>query len=411
MRLIQPSVILIMVLLVMQFIPGIYILYFRHFEYLYGVIDGSYEENALNYVSSCAIFIGSIFFGRYLTPLLDLRLNLFCRFRASGIEYKLLTYSRGIGVLACVLISIYFAAGGYEKFLMLGSDADSWEFRIIGYDDRARFLIVILEISRKFLLPLGLLYTLIFKRLYNLKLGKTISIFIFFQLLAAGMTFDRAPFFILLVVILFPYLLSHWNWRMFFKFGFLAFVSMVLMGGVITNLQYNITDFSMSQVIGMGLDFVFHRFLLIPSITPIELSFSIFTIETEKLWLKYSRLNQLVGGDLVGTSEDISIFVSPVGAIGDIWRNFGFLGLFIWGFILGLILKLVDIRAINLPLPIIVVQYFLVVSLSFYYVMGVFFSQGALLALILCIIHLPLMCAILRTGGASFSNLESARKG
>jgi hypothetical protein len=380
----------------MQLLPGIYIILAQNFQYLYGDVVGNYATHALNFFFSCALFIVSIFIGRYFVPIYNYKFKFTRRFIVSDANKKVHFYSSIIGIIACGLIAIYFLAGGYEKLILLGSDADSWGFRLVGYDDRSRYLTVMLEVSRKFLLPLSLLYVLIFKHFYSYKSGKLAFAFAFFQLLAASMTLDRAPFFILLVVIIFPYMLSRRGLIGFVKLLLIAFIFIVLLGGLITNLQYNIIDFSLSEIVNMGLDFVLHRFLLVPSITPIELSFAIFPPESEKLWLKYSRLNQLIGGELVGTSDDASLFVAPVGAVGDIWRNFGFFGLLVWGLILGLISKIFDIGLKHAPFPIVLVQYFLVVSLSFYYVMGVFFSQGAVLALILCCCHVFLMKNILR---------------
>lgn len=396
MRIIQPSIILILILLFLQLLPGLYILYFEHYEYLYGSINGSYEENARLYVLSCFIFVFFIFVGRFIVPLDSFKLKIVNNIDLGLINFEVLRYAKLIGFISIAIVVYYVLDGGYKKFLAIGTDIDPWEFRLIGYEDRPRYLIALLEIARRFLLPLSLLYLLVFKVFYRIKIKLLTFILVVTQLVAAFMTLDRAPFFTLFVVIIFPYFFLDLGFYRILKIFILILSSMILIGGVITNLQYNILDFKFYDVVGMGLDFIIHRFFLVPSIAPIELSYSLFPIDYPKLLLEHSRLLGLLGFDVVGTSDYESIYVSPVGAIGDIWRNFGIYGVCLVGFVLGLIFKIIDIDDSIIPLPVVVVQYFLVFALSFYYVMGVFFSQGAFFALIICMTHIQFMKIFLK---------------
>jgi hypothetical protein len=397
MRLIQPSLMLTFILAVLQLLPGIYILVFEDYEYLYGAINGSYESSAQSYVWACFGFLLFVLVGRFIIPLNKIKaISLTKKIIVGDYRERIYNFAKMMGIISTILVLYYVFDGGYKKFLAIGTDMDAWEFRLIGFEDRPRYLIALLEIARRFVLPLSLLYLITIKVFYKINVFKLILFLIAIQLVAAFMTLDRAPFFTLFVVVLFPYLFSGWGIFKFIKVFAFILTMMVLIGGLITNLQYNILEFSFIDMVFMGFDFILHRFLLVPSIAPIELSFSMFPINSEKLWLEYSRLKGLIGADVVGTSDYESIYVAPVGAVGDIWRNFGSFGVGVFGLILGMALKLVDLDGDKTPFPVVVVQYFLVFALAFYYVMGVFFSQGALFALVLCMVHIPAMKIILK---------------
>ena len=73
--------------------------------------------------------------------------------------------------------------------------------------------------------------------------------------------------------------------------------------------------------------------VLDPSLTSYRYSFELIRNANDFLYLKYSRLFSLISGNYVNSSSADSIFVTPVGIVGDLWRNFGNLGIFIFGFI------------------------------------------------------------------------------
>ena len=396
----SPTAIFLTILIVFQFIPGLYIYFSNTQEYLYGDIS-NYSESAIFYLISVGFFLAVFILTRFVI----LRGAGFWIKKFTNLEdwvdiytknKSLLLLPRIFAVFSLVSILIYFFTGGYEKLLLMGSDIDAWEYRLIGYDDRSRVLTAILEISRRVFLPVAILYFLLIRKIGKEEYGNFLILLIFIQLLAATMTMDRAPFFVLLILFFFNYFTGAKSIRNVFIFLLIGFISIVLLAGIVTNLQYNIVDFNTANVLGMGLDFFVHRMWLVPSIAPIELSFSLFPWDGDKLWLEYSRLGALVTGQYVGTSEAHSIYVAPVGAIGDIWRNFGLVGLFVISIFLAFYFRGLDLMANKVSPIALVVGNFLVFALCFYWVMGVFFSQGAFFTTLICYLYFRYEARILR---------------
>ncbi len=98
--------------------------------------------------------------------------------------------------------------------------------------------------------------------------------------------------------------------------------------------------------------------------------------------MKYSRLSALFGGTYVGTNTDTSIFVTPVGFVGDIWRNFGYLGVVFFSYVLGVIFQFLDRDSRKLSSPMGIAFNFTILTLSFYLTNGFMFSQGVMIQLV-----------------------------
>ena len=126
-------------------------------------------------------------------------------------------------------------------------------------------------------------------------------------------------------------------------------VSVVVLGGVMTFIQYNLQGFGFGDAVTTGLDFITNRAVMAPNFVPIELSYGLFDSGSQKLNLQYSRLLALFTGNYVGTLQETSIYVGPVGAIADIWRNLGWLGIMFIGFALGVFFAMLDsaVRALD----------------------------------------------------------------
>jgi hypothetical protein len=196
------------------------------------------------------------------------------------------------------------------------------------------------------------------------------------------MTLDRAP--IMLVIILFAYIkyCTAQNLFSLLTIGALAIVGIFFIGGILTFIQYNISDFEFSDVVVVGKDFIVNRVILAPNFVPIELSYGLFDRDSDKLFLEHSRLLAIFTGKYVGTVADNSLYVGPVGAIADIWRNLGFLGVAFFGCALGYYFRILD-RKIQVADPITQVAIsFTVMTLVFYLFYGTFFSQGVFLQII-----------------------------
>jgi hypothetical protein len=84
----------------------------------------------------------------------------------------------------------------------------------------------------------------------------------------------------------------------------------------------------------------------------------------------------LFGRDLIGSRTELSFFVTPVGAIADIWRNFGWSGVILVALGLGWFIKKIDNFTYRSFRIFWVVSTFNIFSLCFYFIFGLFFSQG-----------------------------------
>lgn len=152
-----------------------------------------------------------------------------------------------------------------------------------------------------------------------------------------------------------------------------------------TYLQYNVLDVGFQQVISSGFYFFWHRVFTAPTIASIELSFITVPAFEDFLYLKYSRFSSLFGGVYIGTNSDTSIFVTPVGFVGDIWRNFGYWGIFCVSFILGVIFQFLDKNSMKLSTPMAIAFNFTILTLAFYLTNGVMFSQGVIIQIVFVI--------------------------
>tara|TARA_B110000211_G_C13800816_1_gene430459 strand:+ start:26 stop:682 length:657 start_codon:yes stop_codon:yes gene_type:complete len=161
--------------------------------------------------------------------------------------------------------------------------------------------------------------------------------------------------------------------------------AIIALGGSMTYLQYNVLDVGFQQVISSGFYFFWHRVFAAPTIASIELSFITVPAFEDFLYLKYSRLASLFGGVYIGTNSDTSIFVTPVGFVGDIWRNFGYLGIFFVSFVLGVIFQFLDKNSMKLSTPMAIAFNFTILTLAFYLTNGVMFSQGVIIQLVFVI--------------------------
>jgi hypothetical protein len=386
----SPTVLFIGTIVLLNLLPGLYIWLFQFQEGLYIVTTRQKYTTATELylivtlvflavfaVSRYIAFAGGAWFSTRCTDLVALKDEVV---RGRARLFTLPTYLAAIGVLS---IWIYFAMGGYEKLLNYGSDMDSWEFRLIGYDDRSRFLIAALEAARRVLLPYAALYFFVVRAI-GVRFPRWLLAFLLFtQFVGAVVTLDRAPILLFFLMLIYVKLCRGASFGYLLRIGSIIFASIVLLGGLTTFIQYNLGGFSIVEVVTTGLDFFIHRTVVVPSIASIELSFHLFPLDSEKLLLAHSRLTALFGGTYVGSQDDLSVYVTPVGAVADIWRNFGFQGVVLVAFYLGWYFRRLD-GFLRRSSPVMwIVGSFNVVSLCFYYIYGVFFSQGVIFQMIL----------------------------
>jgi len=248
-----------------------------------------------------------------------------------------------------LLMLIFFLFESLPKILLLGTNLTPEEFRFIGYDDRSLALTFILEISRRGIYPLVFLFLLLFY--YRNRMKKDIF-FYYTQItffLVSSTNIDRGPIALIFFIYIYYFLVVKEN-------GFLkkAIIFILLLTGlsvslaVMTFLQYNILDFDFASIKDLSILIILKRIILDPSLAAYKYSFEIIRESNDFLYLKYSRLFSLFTGNYVNSQSDISIYVSPVGIVGDLWRNFGFIGIFIFGMIVTFSINVVNNKIKNI---------------------------------------------------------------
>lgn len=281
------------------------------------------------------------------------------------------------GWVSVLIIVIYYAAGGYKKILLLGSDIDSVVYRIIGYDDTSRVLTALLELARRILMPYALLIKLSFEKYNYSKDRLTLSIFTVAAILGAIVNLDRGPIFLYMALFFFFYYFTSEVSTYRKTFSLFVFITAVgLMGSVVTLLQYNMLDFDLASVYQSFFSILLDRIVLDPVRMGELYSFGDSSLLGNPLYLKYSRLGALFGSQYVGTESEYSMYVAPVGLVGDVWRNFGMPGAVYVGLAHGMVFKylsrLLRMSDLIISLPI----YFLFIILILYMFYSGLFSQG-----------------------------------
>lgn len=283
------------------------------------------------------------------------------------------------GLASALAVWIVFLTGGYEKIALYGQNIDRLDYRLIGANDRNRALTAILQIARRLVLPFAVVYFVVLGW-YTSAYGRGFVAFLILSLIVSVVTtLDRAPLMMIIVMLFYVSYLRARSLVRLFAIAGAGVLAMVLLGGAMTFVQYNIQGFTFDQVLLTGLDFITNRAVMAPNFVPIELSYGLFDLSSDKLYLRHSRLMALFTGSYVGTIQANSIYVGPVGAIADIWRNLGFFGVFFIGFLLGLFFAHLDRAMCGLDPAAKAAVSFTVISLVFYFFYGTFFSQGVFL--------------------------------
>lgn len=283
-----------------------------------------------------------------------------------------------VGLVSALSMWMIFATGGYGKIAQFGEEISQLEYRLIGAND-SRIVTVLIQIARRLILPFCIIYLTVL-RLYGAKVSLKYLMFLNVSLfIGVVITLDRAP--LMLMVIMYFYI-SYIKAKSLTKLGLITasmLSSVVMLGGVTTFIQHNIQDFALDDVVLTGLNFISNRAVMAPNFVPIELSYGLFDFSSDKLNLEHARLLSLFTGNYVGTREDASLYVGPVGAIADIWRNLGVFGIILFGFAIGIFFAYLDVAVRALEPVACAAVTFTVISLTFYFYYGTFFSQGVFL--------------------------------
>ncbi len=370
----RPSSVFVVTITTFNLVPAVYLYLSKYKEDLYLVAKAEEYHAAVGwYLVSSVVFL-TVFL---LTGILASHDKVVLRKPPKALYHRTARRSMiMLGMSGTFLTFVYMVLGGYQKLLLIGSDIDSATFRFVGYDDRSRFLIAALELSRRILLPISAQYFWVRRRQKVEKASLILFTLLLAQIIGSLSTLDRAPILLFFMMFIFTEgsLLKSRK-----KLGFMMVKTLIVVAfvaGLTTFLQYNLTSFSLTDIFTYGEAFLIHRTAIVPSIAAVELSYYEFPFHSPKLFLSFSRLGALFGAHYVGSHDKNSRYVSPVGALGDIWRNFGLTGIIVVAFILGIVFSRLDIRYAHMSRTWRIVSSFSILSLGFYYVFGVFFSQG-----------------------------------
>lgn len=294
------------------------------------------------------------------------------------------------GFLAVGIVLIYFFYASIGLFALLGGDVAAGDFRATLFDDRYRNINLLLEVARRIILPIVASFLMFQSLIINQKLSGKAKFFWFMLFFSGIITLDRGPVFISLALLILYTFFSTKSYKRLFFYGLVLASILILFGGLVTNLQYNVTEFTFYDLLLQGLSFLISRLFFDPAVMSLTTSFTLVDGINDPLNLEYARISALWGGNYVGSFDTNSIYVTPVSFIGDIWRNFGINSFIFFGFLISMfflyITYLTNRAILFFRFPIL----FLSLIWSFYIVAGTLFSIGVFAILFLMIL-LPLI--------------------
>jgi len=296
---------------------------------------------------------------------------------------NLILFAAIAGASISIFYFFYVALG---MFVNLGGEMSNSDFRFLLYDEKYNSINMILEVARRILLPISVSFLMFQSLLIRGKLAifsKLLWLILFFS---GVMTLDRGPVMLALALLIVYVVLSASSLRSASLKLILPLSLTIIMGGLVTQLQYNQTDFSFTLVIMQGFAVIINRLFFDPSVMSLIYSFAEVDGINDPLHLKFSRIGVLWGQEYIGTMNDNSKYVNPVSIIGDIWRNFGISLMLFFGSVISCIFLVITYLAnrsiVLFRLPIV----FLTVIWSFYVVVGTLFSIGVFAILLIIFI-------------------------
>ena len=386
---VPPSFFFLLMLLFFQLLPTVFIYVSDYYTQRWLSLSiNEYSQGAVIGILSIIIFLCFFIIGYISTNFLPkkvskLDLNSPFIFYSNAAHFFILFLT-----LLSILFTLYHISfGGLNKLFLLGSDIDKIDYRVYGAEDRDRSIMALLQVSRRLILPFSSLYFYMLYRLSGFYKYKVYSLFSFVFLLSGSIvTLDRGPILLIVIMICFYFYTFTNNRLLFFSKLIPIFTLILVFFGVLSYIQHNILTFSFDDILDSSLHFFLKRIFLATSTVPIELSYGIFDLSSDKLYGQYSRLFAFFSGSYHGFSNNIenfdaSLYVSPVGIFADIWRNFGFSGLIFIGFLFGLIFNRFDVLSSKLGSVVYLPYVFTILSFVFYLLYGVLFSQGVFLQL------------------------------
>lgn len=365
------------------FLATYIVFYFSPVIYVANGLTDTVTCEAGNYLKIASIFLMSYLLGgvllynsRFIIPFsVDAKMP-------SSIPANLSRLVKIFVIAGAAYVIFYAFFSGLNKLAMLGSDLDKETFRFIGYDDESIVLQLPLELARRILLPLAAVYSASAFFFYRKKEDMGIFLLSIAALfLGAIVTLDRSPVLLAVVTLMFCFYVFSGNFRFVFVYFPLFIVLIPMTGSLITMWQHNLTEFGFMEIWEQAFAVAKNRIWLDPLRMACKASFDLFNGWDNCLFLKYSRVTSFITGQYVGTYSDNSIYVTPVGIVGDVWRNFGYLGIVILPTFLGALLIAMGKRMERCHPVVANVVLFVAIEFAFYVNYGNLFSYGAILLL------------------------------
>lgn len=296
------------------------------------------------------------------------------------INKRVLSFSYIVSLTSLII----FFTTGINKFFLLGSNLSGEEFRFLGFDDRNRVLTAILEVFRRIIYPLLSLYILAHYYIYkeSIKLlsrsGLFLTFFFLCFLLISVINLDRGPILVFFSILAYNYIIIRSSANIYSNVVKIVFFVLILSiaGGLTTLLQYNITNFNSIELFSQSKMILIKRIVLDPSITSYKYCFELFSENSDKLYFRYSRLFAMISGRYIPSYGAYSIYVAPVGIVGDSWRNLGYTGIVLSGLFISAIFSYFDIAFRSLEYFIQIPTSILALILALYLLFGGLFSMG-----------------------------------
>ncbi|MDD5208171.1 MAG: O-antigen ligase [Elusimicrobiales bacterium] len=373
-------------------LPSPYLIFLLvHFIFYYiAVLYLAFGGTDLNFCyTNNYLTIASIFLFAYLLPgLLFFRKKLLIRLPTilaadDKIYAKLYKFAIFFVLCSAAYVIYYAFFSGRNKLFLLGSDLDANTFRFLGYDDDSRIFQIPLELARRVLLPLSLIYAAVAYYYGRARRDKILFVLVLPTLLLASvLTLDRGPVLLALVTLMFClYIYTPTNSRFFTVYLPVLIVLLPLVGAVVTMLQHNLTEFDFGVIKEQSYAVALNRIWLDPLNMSCRDCFNAFDGWNGCLLLRYSRLTSFITGEYVGTYNDNSMYITPVGIVGDVWRNFGYIGIAILPILLASILLRVGTLMQKKHPVVNYIVAFLTLVFSFYVNYGNIFTYGAMILL------------------------------
>ena len=195
---------------------------------------------------------------------------------------------------------IYFFYASIGLFTLLGGDVEAGDFRATLFDDRYRNINLLLEVARRIILPIVASFLMFQSLIINERLSGKAKFFWFMLFFSGIITLDRGPVFISLALLILYTFFSTKSYKRLFFYGLILASILILLGGLVTNLQYNVTEFTFYELLLQGLSFLISRLFFDPAVMSLTASFTLVDGINEPLNLEFARISTLWGWKLCG---------------------------------------------------------------------------------------------------------------